>query len=199
MHRLGYVTQKAIHSSEYHPVPRNATQLNFKCWFVRMRLLRTIRYSRKMLAFVLAVDMGVREFFHRTVAIAPISDLLVEVVTADPANVQQVTYGLDVSYLERVSHQEQVTQTNHINTTENSILHSVPRTTNRSAIFNFVTQHFDCPIDIHLKTGWNFSLCFCRVIAVQRGKQQFIFLTQEKSRFAWLHPFAIRPVARLQP
>ena len=31
------------------------------------------------------------------------------------------------------------------------------------------------------------------VIAAQRAKQQFIFLTQEKPRFAWLRPFAIRP------
>ena len=33
------------------------------------------------------------------------------------------------------------------------------------------------------------------LIAVQRAKQQFVFLTQGKSQFAWLHPFAIRPRA----
>ena len=38
-------------------------------------------------------------------------------------------------------------------------------------------------------------------IAAQRTKQQFIFLTQEKSRFISLSPFAIRPqyLALLQP
>ena len=47
------------------------------------------------------------------------------------------------------------------------------------------------------------GMSFWRVFAAQRAnraKQQFIFLTQEKSRFAWQRPFAIRPQcpARLQ-
>ena len=39
------------------------------------------------------------------------------------------------------------------------------------------------------------------VVAAQRAKQQFIFLTREISRFSGMHPFAIRPqcLARLQP
>ena len=32
------------------------------------------------------------------------------------------------------------------------------------------------------------------LVAAQRAKQQFIFLRQEKSRIAWLRPFAIRPL-----
>ena len=50
-----------------------------------------------------------------------------------------------------------------------------------------------CPL-----VNWRFCDC---LIAVQLVKQQFMFLTQEKSWFAWLRPFAIRPqfLVCLQP
>ena len=45
---------------------------------------------------------------------------------------------------------------------------------------------------------WRWACQHTTIITSQRAKQQFVFLTLEKYRFAWLRPFAIRPIQSIQ-
>ena len=63
-----------------------------------------------------------------------------------------------------------------------------------------ILKEFARAQNIFIYFRWIYSVGFAELFHAW-AKQQFIFLTQEKSRFAWLRPFAIRPhcFTRLQP